>query len=191
MEKAKKLIIWLTKNLINKTKVVSVPIWKITKEGSDEAVEWKDHQTNPRFAIFNCLTPDDPSNDLVVDKETGLVWTRNANPIGSYNWLDSNTLCREFVLCNRVGWRLPTIEEISSLVDRNQSNPALPSGHPFLDIQFGASNPTYWTSTNSENPTSAAWFLNFNIGAAGLGNKSITGYVWPVRGGSGGNNWNW
>jgi len=41
----------------------------------------------------------------------------------------------------------------------------------------------------------AAWFVNFWRGAgphpAGLGNKSIPGFVWPVRGGAGGNSWNW
>jgi uncharacterized protein DUF1566 len=90
---------------------------------------------------------------------------------------------------------LPTVEELSSLVDTRRSNPALPVGHPFVSVQAGATDPVYWTSTNHENPTAAAWFVNFNSGAAGLGTKGgspqILGFVWPVRGGRGGVNWNW
>ena len=131
----------------------------------------------------------------MLDKETGLVWTRDANLLGQHNWLDSNTLCRELELGNRSGWRLPAVEELSSLVDPSQPNLALPPGHPFVNVQIGTGVPAYWSSTNSENPTAAAWFVNFWRGAgphlAGLGNKSIPGFVWPVRGGAGGNNWNW
>ena len=65
------------------------------------------------------------------------------------------------------------------------------SGHPFVNVQSGQGTYAYWTSTNHENPGASAWFVNMTGGDAGLGNKSILGYIWPVRGGSGGNNWNW
>lgn len=134
-------------------------------------------------------------NDIILDKETCLVWSRDANIMGLMNWLDANTVCREMELAGRMGWRLPTVEELSSLIDPNQPNLALPAGHPFVNVQYGAGVNAYWTSTNSENPTGAAWFVNMWRGAgvhlAGLANKTSLGYVWPVRGGSGGNNWNW
>lgn len=182
---------WLKKNVLNRRAVVSIPIWKITQKQSDKSVKWVDHDPNPRFTVYDPQTPDDPSDDLVLDKETGLVWARDANLFDLKNWLDSNTLCREFVLGDRIGWRLPTVEELSSLVDRSQSDPALAIGHPFVNVQYGAGVYAYWSSTNSENPTGAAWFVNMGSGGAGLGNKSINGNIWPVRGGIAGNNWNW
>jgi Protein of unknown function (DUF1566) len=177
------------------------PLWKMFRSGTNKSVVWKDYPSNPRFAIYdskndsNAANPATFSDDLVLDKETGLVWTRDANLLGQHNWLDANTLCREVELGNRSGWRLPAVEELSSLVDPSQPNLALPAGHPFMNVQFGSGDPAYWSSTNSENPTAAAWFVNFWRGAgphlAGLGNKSIPGFVWPVRGGAGGNSWNW
>jgi len=156
---------------------------------------------NTRFAIYD---PEDNSNfsdastlsdDLVLDRETGLIWARDANLIGQRNWLDANTLCRELVLGNRAGWRLPSVEELSSLVDPAGQDLALPPGHPFVNVQYGSGKPAYWTSTNHENPSGAAWFLNFWTGAgphhAGLGSKTLMGHIWPVRGGTGGCNWNW
>jgi hypothetical protein len=169
----------------------NTPIWKITQDGMDKWVKWTKHVPNPRFGVYGSGTPGVVSDDLVLDKETGLIWTRNANPIGERNWLDSNTLCREFTLGNRLGWRLPAVEELSTLVDPQQSNPALPVGHPFINVQYGPGISAYWSSTNYENPSAAAWFVNVGEGKAGLANKATLGYVWPVRGGRGGNNWNW
>jgi hypothetical protein len=178
---------WI-ENIVRKTEC---PIWRLTQEGTDTSVNWKIHKPNQRFAIYDSGTPNDLLDDLVLDKETGLVWTRNANPIGEKNWLDANTLCREFVSGDRAGWRLPSVEELSSLIGPQQLNPALPSGHPFINVQYGSGVYAYWSSTNSENPSSSAWFVNLGDGKAGLAIKSILGYVWPVRGGKGGNNWNW
>ncbi len=172
-----------------------LPIWKILKTGSADPVAWENHPQNPRFAVFNPADAGSLSDDMVLDKETGLVWARDANLIGQYNWLDANTLCREFALGNRSGWRLPTVEELSSLLDLSQTDLALPQGHPFINVQYGSGVNAYWTCTNHENPDAAAWFVNFWRGAgphlSGLGSKSIQGFVWPVRGGVAGNNWNW
>ena len=181
--------------------MMDMSFWKIFRPGTNKSVRWIDHPPNRRFSIYDpnndsdLNNPETLSDDLVLDKETRLVWPRDANLVGQHNWLDSNTLCRELELGNRSGWRLPTVEELSSLIDPGQPDLALPPGHPFVNIQYGSGVPAYWSSTNSENPTGAAWFVNLwrNSGPilAGLGNKSIMGYVWPVRGGTGGNNWNW
>ena len=173
------------------------PVWRIFRDQSNESIQWVDHSPNRRFAIYTPqgATSGTPgSKDVVFDKETGLIWARNANLIGPQNWLDANTLCRGLELADRMGWRLPTVEELSSLIDPRQSPLALPQGHPFLSVQHGSGVPAYWTASNAENPTGAAWFVNPWRGAgptlAGLGNKSIPGYVWPVRGGAAGINWN-
>lgn len=177
---------------------MSEPIWKIFRSGKSTSVAWVDHAANPRFAVYDPNGDSNPANpsmfsdDLVLDKETGLLWDRDANLQSSNNWLNSNTLCRQLELGNRSGWRLPTVEELSSLVDPTQPNLALPSGHPLVNVQYGSGVPAYWSSTNCENPSGAAWFVYFWRGAAphltDLGNKSIPGHVWPVRGGTGGNN---
>lgn len=165
------------------------PIWKVFIDGTDTSVAWIKHGPNKRFAVFNSGTAQQ-TDDLVLDQETGLIWPRNANIHGqAVNWLDANTLCRERRIANRIGWRLPTVEELSSLVDTRRTNPALPNGHPFLSVQVAAELPPYWTCTDHEDSAQAAWFVNLASGAAGLGGKSLPGYIWPVRGGTAGVNW--
>ena len=160
-------------------------IWNIFADGTDKPVAWLDHKPNYRFAIYNFGTANNTSDDLVLDKETGLIWPRNAFLVPTPNtWLNTRTSAREFKFANRIGWRLPTVEELSSLVDTRNSRPALPSNHPFVNVQVGATALGYWTSTPFEDGSGAGWFVNLDSGAAGPGNATIPGHFWPVRGGS-------
>jgi hypothetical protein len=83
---------------------------------------------------------------------------------------------------NRKGWRLPTIQELASLVDPTQSNPALPAGHPFSNVQ---SSSFYWSATTFAFDASGVWVERFNDGGVGPSNKSNDYFVWFVRGGQG------
>ena len=117
----------------------------------------------------------------VLDKETGLVWAKAANiAAGTKTWQQAMTYCRNLNVGNRKGWRLPTVEELASLVDPTQINPALPSGHPFVNVQpYG-----YWSGSTYAGDTSHAWFVSMSSGTVGDADKSDGGYVWPVRGGN-------
>jgi hypothetical protein len=112
----------------------------------------------------------------VLDKETGLVWAKNPNG-SSGNWQTAMDYCKTLRLGGRMGWRLPTIEELSSLVDpSNTGIPALPVGSPFQNI---ANN--YWSS--SEYNISAAWYVGMIAGYVSTFDKTFLIGVWPVRGG--------
>jgi len=165
------------------TKRVSPPVWKISQDGTDKSVNWINHAPNPRFSIYDLGTPENQSDDLVLDTETGLILARDANlPKGMQTWQDAINYCRNVVqLGNRKGWRLPTIEELMSLVDPSQSNPALPAGHPFINVQ----GTFYWSSTTYESSSSRAWFVSMNVGFVQVYSKSVSYFVWPVRGGIG------
>ena len=77
-------------------------------------------------------------------------------------------------------WRLPNIRELLSLVDYGQSAPALPSGHPFLNV-----TPTgvYWSSSSFVGAPNFAWSVSLATGGDTSGNKLGFIGVWPVRGG--------
>lgn len=120
--------------------------------------------------------------EAVLDKETGLVWAKDANlAAGGRNWQGAMSHCHQNVsIADRKGWRLPTIEELSSLVDTTQEDPALPSGYPFVNVQSSGS---YWSSTTYESGTGDAWAVSMSDGVVYTVVKSEFKYLWPVRGG--------
>ena len=70
----------------------------------------------------------------VLDKETGLVREKSPDTT-KREWLTAIVYCYYKTVGGRKGWRLPTIEELASLIDASQNNPALPNDHPFLNVQ--------------------------------------------------------
>lgn len=173
--------IWAIFNLRNKNMATSIPIWQITQEGTAKSVEWVDHAPNPRFAIYDAGTPGNETDDVVLDKETGLVWERTPST-ETMGWYSAITNCYRKYLGGRKGWRLPTVEELSSLVDPNEAPLTLPSGHPFINVQLGA----YWSSNTIAEATADAWYVEFTLGNqnnAGKDDGSL--YIWCVRGGQG------
>jgi hypothetical protein len=123
-----------------------------------------------------------PTPQAVLDKETGLVWQRSPDNV-SGSWGYAVQTCHAVEMGGRWGWRLPTIEELSSLLDSSQPAPSLPTGHPFLDIQFAGAG--YWTQTTYSRDAAEAWYVSFELGAPNVQDKSNLDYVWCVRGGHG------
>ena len=162
-------------------KLQSEPIWGITQDRTDMSVEWEDHADNPRFAIYDPGTPEDETDDVVLDKETGLVWER-APSITQMHWNTAVCNCYDKYLGGRKGWRLPTIEELTSLVDPNY-NPSLPVGHPFINVGGNV----YFSITTHVQRVDWAQDVGFHNGGVSASEKWITRYVWCVRGGQGHN----
>lgn len=115
----------------------------------------------------------------VLDKETGLVWQKDTDST-TRNWSDATSICYNLSLGGRKGWRLPSVEELSSLVDPAQSiPPALPVGHPFTNPYPSK----YWSSTTDADNPYNAWYVNIYNGYVYYHDKSNDNYVWCVRGG--------
>src|SRR5438128_10641825 len=83
----------------------------------------------PRFIVLS-----DWSGAAVLDLETGLVWEQSPSASPA-DWFGAQARCNSLTAGDRLGWRLPTLQELASLVDPTQSNPALPPGHPFSNVQ--------------------------------------------------------
>jgi len=125
----------------------------------------------PRFAV---------QQETVLDSLTGLYWLRDADKGNrTMNWSDALHFCQTLdqpLPAAAVGWRLPTINELESLVDCSRHTPALPMDHPFANVRD-----VYWSSTTSFFEPDWAWALYFNKGATGVGFKQEKGFhVWPV-----------
>jgi hypothetical protein len=148
-----------------------------------------------RFVVLNSF-----DNQAVYDKETGLIWEQSplspcvpAAPLfmcivpesGKRIWDFAHGRCRDLHIGGRMAWRLPTIEELATLLDRNQlSAPFLPPGNPFIGVQPRM----YWSSTTSAINLNDALGVDFGGGkfVTDVGDKNGNqNFVWCVRGGSG------
>lgn len=115
----------------------------------------------------------------ILDRETGLVWARSPTPAQT-TWYGAMDYCANLTLGDRKGWRLPVIEELASLVDPANREPALPTGHPFINIQ----NSYYWSSTTYVVNDKNALIIFMGNGEVGFQfvKDQNEFYVWPVRG---------
>jgi len=118
--------------------------------------------------------------EAILDWETGLVWEKSPDTT-TRTWTNAIYYAYNKTVGGRKGWRLPTVEELASLVDPTQTNPALSSGHPFINVQSNY----YWSSTTSVDSTSFAWDVYFYSGVVDYSAKGSSFYVWCVRGGHG------
>lgn len=114
--------------------------------------------------------------DAVLDQETRLWWERAPADTLS-KWGPANTACQAKSIGGQTGWRLPTVDEITSLIDYKATTaPKLPAGHPFTGVQLG----TYWTSTNIQYLDMRTFnFATTSIGAMSQPGASLLG--WCVR----------
>ncbi len=118
------------------------------------------------------------NEEAVLDRETGLVWERDASNT-TYEWDDAVLYCYTANIGGRMGWRLPTVAELTTLVDRAQINPSLPTGHPFGTALAGP----YWTITTIVADSYFAWIVSFYNGTVAYIGNNNPRYVRAVRSG--------
>jgi len=150
-----------------------------TLQTAASAPTW--HQILPDAERFQLVM----GGEAVLDKETGLVWEQSPTN-ATYTWENAINHCIPLELGGRKGWHLPTTEQLASLVDTSNFNPALPTGHPFdTDCASGGcvQSSTYWSATTYASYTGSAWFVDLYYGGVSNLSKAINGYAWCVRGG--------
>jgi Protein of unknown function (DUF1566) len=132
------------------------------------------------------------NDQAVLDKETGLVWEQSPSS-AHHTWLDAQVSCNIKAVGNRRGWRLPTIQELASLIDPTVSSTdaTLPPGHPFSNVQSSVSGARggtslYWSATTRASVPSTAWVVLFRFeGLVDAISKTAPYLAWCVRGGQG------
>lgn len=129
----------------------------------------------------------DNENGTIMDNLTGLIWMKNADCLGMREWNLALSDCNGLAdgQCGLTDgsitgdWRLSQIKELQSLIDFSATQPALPSEHPFTNVQFGY----YWSSTTEASSSGYAWYVGMSDGYVSNFSKLASLYVWPVRGG--------
>ncbi len=156
----------------------SLTAWPGTAPAATTTSWSKIINTPKRFTVLKAF-----GNAAVLDNETGLVWERSPST-DTFGATDAHRHCNTLTVGNRFGWRLPAVQELSSLLDPNgpAGQPKLPAGHPFTNVQTSY----YWTATNHiDDPRTEAWFVVVGNPLVGIFNSTGQSFVWCVRGGRG------
>ncbi|MDF0675908.1 MAG: DUF1566 domain-containing protein [Nitrospira sp.] len=129
-----------------------------------------------RFTVLNAF-----GGAAVRDNNTGLVWEQ-APDAGIEDGGTAVGVCLMKAVGGTRGWRLPSVVELTSLLDGSPGAVA-----PFIptSVFSGVRVDTgYWSATTwAETPTSA-WTVNFSNGTVGPAGKSAaSNRAWCVRGG--------
>ncbi len=130
----------------------------------------------PSPLLANSFT--DNSDGTVNDATTGPLWQKcsgteaqgsisadnshNATCSGTeitYTWANALNYCKNLTLASRT-WRLPSVNELKTIVDRGQS------AAPFIDQNVfpGTVAGYYWSASTYVPDPAGAWFVDFNYG---------------------------
>jgi len=127
----------------------------------------------PRFEVHGAI---------VFDWLTELSWTQNATPCElPMTWREALAFVAGMNRERALGcsdWRLPNRRELRSLVSHQTCRPALPEGHPFVNIFAG----WYWSATSAAGAPAHAWYVDMDGGRMFYGGKDQSFLVWPVQG---------
>ena len=118
----------------------------------------------------------DADTNIVTDSATGLRWQDDPTPSGT-SWQGAIDYCEALTLGGESDWRLPNLNELTSIVDDTVYNPSISS------VFVNTASNGYWSSTTFAGSTGYAWIVNFYYGTQGRSNKTTSGYVRCVRAG--------
>lgn len=88
------------------------------------------------------------------DPASGLEWQRQTP--GRMTWYQARRYAASLTLAGRQDWRLPTLKELESLLDRSQYRPVIRAEVPFRDPL------SYWSETTFGSNTENAWIVMFD-----------------------------
>ncbi|QOY52303.1 DUF1566 domain-containing protein [Candidatus Sulfurimonas baltica] len=117
------------------------------------------------------------NNGLMWQDNNGLMWQDNEDVLSTMkNWSGAKQYCEDLTLVGFDDWRLPNIDELKSIVDKNRT-PAIKK-----EFKNTISN-GYWSSTTNASNTARAWNVYFSNGGQYYYGKASNFYVRCVRAG--------
>ena len=125
------------------------------------------------------------SDYTTTDNVTGLIWKNcSGGTAQTYPWEEAFAPCSALNNANsgagyagRTDWRLPSVEELSSLPNYGRYSPAIDT-----DCFPNTVSSHYWSSSTNVKYSSKAWYVYFDIGRVDDHFKTNSYYVRCVSG---------
>ena len=115
------------------------------------------------------------SENIVVDKNTNLMWQDNIEVTYEEDITMGNVYCDELVLNGYIDWRMATIKELQLLIDQNAKEHYLDKTFVFLE------SGKYWSSTPNITNKQNHWYVDFSNGKVSSESKSKANHIRCVR----------
>jgi len=130
------------------------------------------------LSLFSTVEPAIQNPPTWIDPKTNLEW--QCESPGEMTWHEAQEYAKSLSLDGKDDWRLPTLTELESLLDRTK---ARPEGRPPMreEVPF-RDELSYWSSTTFERDTKNAWIVMFDGAYVLSYYKSSFYYVRCVRG---------
>jgi hypothetical protein len=117
------------------------------------------------------------NREAVRDQTTGLVWEQSP-ALDMSDWEMAQRRCSSSHAGGDTDWRVPTVQELRTLVEPSSIDVKLPADHPFANVEPSI----YWSSTERRENGAYASFVNFSSGRSATLEKYMPSFVWCVRG---------
>ncbi len=113
---------------------------------------------------------------VVIDEKTGLMWQDNSSSQDVIkNYEDADDYCNALSLDEYDDWRLPSIDELISISDRDKFSPAIKAN--FYNVKHSF----YWSSSTYLGDATTAWGVHFFDGGVLWDSKIYRNSVRCVR----------
>ncbi len=114
------------------------------------------------------------SKVIVTDSKTNLQWTKEC--VSGKTWQQALSYCETLDYGSYTDWRLPNINELKTLINRNRYNPVSDfPDFPGMPLNY------FWSSSSNVNNTNGAWYVYYGVGVVDSDDKAGSGYVRCVR----------
>ncbi len=128
----------------------------------------------------------DNGDGTVTDTKTKLMWVKNGwriDLVSAETWWDAQKICSEFRQSGYSDWRVPSMGEWRSLIDKKMQWPAMVEPNPFVNIivqmPYWTRNP--WPKKKSADYSTRAYIVMLYSGHFSHQNKKDRAFIFPVR----------
>ncbi len=130
------------------------------------------------------------ANGEAYDKQTkltwrrcsvGTIWKKDAQCVGPVTLMRLDE-AKQYAKTLGGGWRVPTIDELYSIIERNCSNPAINSA-VFPNVRNLGEGAPYWSATQIQEMPALVYYIDFLDGEADGHSKGFSMAVRLVRSG--------
>ncbi len=128
------------------------------------------------FTGLLLLTSTLSAERIFHDKSTSLVWQDSReNAKLSITYYQAVDYCNDLVIGKYNNFRVPTMDELQTIIDYNNYDPAILKGFDYV------SNEAYWTTTPFADDKKIVWLIHFKKGARTVKDKHYDRYIRCVQ----------